>query len=121
MTIKNEFVAYLLESLEPLGSVEAKVMFGGFGIYRDGLMFGLVSDDIFYLKADKKNRPDFEVKGLPPFTYKRKGKDLSMSYYQAPDRAIEASEVLCQWAERAFDAAVRSSKGKVKKKPGKKK
>ena len=121
MTIENEFVVYLLELLDPLGSVEAKAMFGGFGIYRDGLMFGLVSDDIFYLKADKENRPDFEEEGLPPFTYKRKGKDLSMSYYQAPHRAMEASEVLCQWAERAFDAAVRSSKGKVKKKSGKKK
>jgi len=120
MTMENEFVGYLLELLDPLGSVEAKAMFGGFGIYRHGLMFGLVSDETFYLKADERNRPDFEARGLPPFTYTRKGKELSMSYYQAPHDAMESSGVLCRWAERAFNAAVRGSKRKEKKKQGRK-
>ena len=116
MTIENEFVAWLLELLEPLGSVEAKGMFGGFGIYRHGLMFGLVSDDTFYLETDEKNRPDFEARGLAPFTYSRKGKKLSMSYYQAPHDAMESSRVLCKWSERAFDAAARASQARHKKK-----
>lgn len=120
MTMENQFVGYLLELLDPLGSVEAKAMFGGFGIYRHGLMFGLVSDETFYLKADERNRPDFEARGLPPFTYTRKGKELSMSYYQAPHDAMESSGILCRWAERAFDAAVRGSKRKEKKKQGRK-
>jgi DNA transformation protein len=82
--VKDEFVQYLLELLGSLGDVEAKAMFGGFGIYRHGLMFGLVSEDTFYLKADDKNRSLFENRGLDPFTYKRKGKSFRMSYYQVP-------------------------------------
>lgn len=114
MTKKNEFMTYLLELLEPLGSVQAKAMFGGYGVYKDGLMFGLVSEDVFYLKADDKNRGDFESKGMPPFTYKRKDKTLSMSYFQAPPDVMENSDDLCEWGKRAYDAALRGGKGKKK-------
>ena len=66
--------------------------------------------------ADDGNRLDFEGKGLPPFTYQRKGKGLSMSYYQAPPEAMDNSEVLCGWAQKAFDAALRAAKKKPRKK-----
>ena len=91
-------------------------MFGGFGIYRQGLMFGLVSQDTFFLKADDKNRADFEGKGLRPFTYPRKGEEFSMSYYQAPAEAMDNAEILCEWAEKAYDAALRAALNKPKKK-----
>ena len=120
MTNKNEFITFLLELLDPLGSVEAKSMFGGFGIYRQGLMFGLVSEDTFYLKADEVNRGEFEGKGLPRFHYERRGKTLSMSYYQAPPEAMDNAEGLCGWAQKAYDAAVRAAQKKPKKKRGKK-
>ena len=119
MAKENEFIAFLLELLEPWGSVEAKSMFGGFGIYRQGLMFGLVSQDTFFLKADDENRADFEGKELRPFTYQRKGKELSMSYYQAPPEAMDNAELLCQWAQKAYDAALRAAQNKRKKKGGK--
>ena len=116
MAKENEFITFLLELLEPLGSVEAKSMFGGFGIYRQGLMFGLVSQDTFFLKTDDKNRADFEGKGLRPFTYLRKGKELSMSYHQAPPEAMDDAEVLCEWAQKAYDAALRAAQNKSKQK-----
>ena len=119
MTNENEFIAFLLELMEPLGSVEAKSMFGGFGVYRHGLMFGLVSQDTLYLKADEVNRGEFEEKGLPRFTYERKGKALSMSYYQAPPEAMDNAEALCGWAQKAYDAAIRAPQKKPKKKRGK--
>jgi DNA transformation protein len=116
MTSKNAFITYLLELFEPMGAVEAKAMFGGFGIYRKGLMFGLVANDCLYLKADDENRPDYESRALPPFTYERKGKKLSMSYYQAPPEAVESGEELCQWGEKAYQAALRREKKKKSKK-----
>jgi DNA transformation protein len=91
-------------------------MFGGFGIYRHGLMFGLVSQNTLYLKADGVNRAEFEAKGLPRFTYERRGKELSMSYYQAPPEAMDNAESLCKWAQKAHDAALRASKKKPNKK-----
>ena len=116
MTNNNEFISFLLEQLEPMGPVEARGMFGGFGIYRQGLMFGLVSQDTLYLKADEVNRAEFEEKGLPPFTYERRGKALTMSYYQAPPEAMDQSDELCKWAQRAHDAALRAARNRPKKK-----
>ena len=50
------FISYLLELLAPFGNVRAKKMFGGHGIFKDELMFGLVADETLYLKADDGNR-----------------------------------------------------------------
>jgi len=109
MAAHNQFVDYVLELLEPLGPVKAKAMFGGFGIYRHGLMFGLVDNDTLFLKVDASNRADFEAKGLTPFSYNRKGKAVSMSYYQAPHEAIDDAETLCQWAQKAYGATLRAA------------
>jgi DNA transformation protein len=116
MALRSEFVEYLLELLEPFGDVKAKAMFGGFGIYRHDLMFGLVANDSLYLKVDEKSRSEFESKGLSPFVYKMKGKEFSMSYYKAPDEALEDPEEMAQWAQKAYDAAKRAPQRKRMKK-----
>jgi DNA transformation protein len=109
-----------VELLEPLGTVRAKAMFGGFGIYLKGLMFGLVADDTLYFKVDEKNRSDYEEKRLGPFTYQRGGKKFAMSYYRVPGEAIDDAQDLCAWAKKAHDAAVRVAANKQRKKLGKK-
>jgi DNA transformation protein len=120
MAGKTEFVEYLLELLEPFGRVKVKVMFGGFGIFRRDLMFGLVADDTLYLKVDEKSRSEFQSKGLDPFVYKMKGKEFAMSYYQAPAEAMEDPEEMAQWAKKAYDAAKRAAQRKrIKKRGGK--
>ena len=116
--MQNEFVNYLLESLEAFGPVRAQAMFGGFGIFRQNLMFGLVDQDTLYLKADDHNRVDFEAGGLRPFTYKRKGEEVALSYYQAPHQAIDDSEDLCRWAQQSYEAAVRATQTRQKKRRG---
>ena len=90
-------------------------MFGGYGIYRDGLMFGLVADDMLYLKVDELNKTAFEERELTPFEYDKKGKKMKMSYYQAPEDAMENSEEMLVWAEKAFGAALRAAAKKNKK------
>jgi DNA transformation protein len=117
---QNEFVTHLLELLEPLGPVQARAMFGGFGIYLKGIMFGLVADNTLYFKVDEKNRPDYEEEGLGPFAYQRGTKKFTMSYYRAPAEAVDNTHDLYVWAEKAYDAAVRVSLHKQRKKRGKK-
>jgi DNA transformation protein len=112
MAGKSEFAEYLLELLKPFGEVKVKAMFGGFGIYRRDLMFALVADDTLYLKVDEKSRTEFESRGLSPFVYKMKGKEFSMSYYQAPAEALEDPEEMAQWAKKAYDAAKRAAQRK---------
>ena len=87
-------------------------MFGGFGIYHQGLMFALVIDDILYLKADAESKLVFEKRGLAPFEYDRRNKIIKMSYYQAPEDIFDDFEEATHWANLAYNAAL-----KTKKKP----
>lgn len=106
----NAFITHLLELLEEFPDVTAKRMFGGHGIFRDGLMFGLVADSMLYLKVDDGNRAEFEDRGLEPFTYESKGKPIKMSYYQAPEEVLDNEEEMLAWAESAYGAALRKKK-----------
>lgn len=111
----SDFIAHLLETLAPVGGVTAKRMFGGHGIFREGLMFGLVADGVFYLKADAENAPEFDALDLPPFTYEKSdGQVFAMSYRQCPEDALESPVVMRRWAESAFEAAVRNQKPRKK-------
>jgi DNA transformation protein len=112
MPAASEFVAYLVETLKPLGGVGARRMFGGHGIFKDGLMLGLVAADQLYLKVDDGNRGAYEAKGLKPFDYVKRGKRVAMSYYEAPSEAFDDPDVLCDWAQDAYGAARRAKKPK---------
>ena len=108
LNVENEFVGYVVELMQSIGPVYAKSMFGGHGIFLEELMFGLISDGTLYLKADKESENEFLEKGLEVFTYNRQGKRLKMSYYQAPEEALEDVEEMNTWANKAYSAALRA-------------
>ena len=112
---KNEFVTYVVDSMQPLGAVHAKRMFGGHGIFLQGLMFGLIADSVLYLKADKDLENDFIIQGLEAFHYHKKNTLHTLSYYQAPEEALENEEVMFEWATKAYQAAIRVADKKRKK------
>ncbi len=91
------FLAHILELMRPLGGVTARAMFGGFGIYRNGRMFAILVDDELFFKVSDHSRAKFEQRGLKPFTYERKGKQISMSYFQAPAECLDESHVMVDW------------------------
>jgi DNA transformation protein and related proteins len=112
MARSSEFVAFVLESLQPLRGVSARRMFGGFGIYKDGVMFALIAHDTLYFKVDDGNRAAYEDAGLPHFTYADKGKPIVMPYREAPPEGFDDREILCAWAREAYAAALRAKKSK---------
>lgn len=112
MTAEGAFADFVEDSLQSLGPVGARRMFGGHGIFLDGLMFALIADDTLYLKVDDGNRPAFETRGLGPFVYEGKGRAVRMSYFEAPPDALDEPEVLRAWAGDALAAARRAQTGK---------
>ena len=106
----SPFVKNILDMLSNLGDVRSRSMFGGYGIYYDGVMIGLIASGAFYLKVDDGNRTAFEAEGSKPFTYRRKGqtKDVAMSYWEVPADVLESRDALCQWTRDAHAAALRS-------------
>jgi DNA transformation protein len=118
MTADREFVGYVVESLRGLGPVGARRMFGGHGIFMNGLMFGLIAEGQLYLKVDDGNRAAYEAEGLQPFTYSGKGRPVEMSYREAPSEGFDDPEILCDWAREAYAAALRTEAGKTKRRSG---
>lgn len=104
----SEFVLFLLESLEQLGTVTARAMFGGYGLYLEGRMFGLVAEDELYLKTDREIDCYFDQLSLPHFEYEKKGRRFKMSYRRCPDEALDDAEILAQWVTRSYQAALRA-------------
>lgn len=87
-------------------------MFGGAGLYRDEVMFGLVSDNEIFLKCDAELETRFREAGCHPFVYERKGKSIETSYWSIPPAALDDPDGLKRWAELALAAAARSVKRK---------
>ena len=112
----SDYIDFLKEVFAEFGPVYTRRMFGGHGLYFDGLMFGLITQDTLYLKADAENRHFFEAQGLEKFTYEKQGKQYSIAYFQAPDQLYDDPQEAALWARRSWEAAVR---GDAKKPPKK--
>jgi DNA transformation protein len=103
MPVSDEFVEYALEQLSGWGEVSVRRMFGGAGLYRGGIMFAVIADDVAYLKVDDSNRDDFVRAGSAPFEpYPDKIKTTIRTYYEIPADVLEDPGELAKWAERSW-------------------
>ena len=114
MAVSAAYREYALEQLGRVSPITSRRMFGGVGVYCDGLFFALLAEDATYFKVDDGNRGDFEAAGSGPFV--PWGYEKPMQYYQVPEELMEDPERLRPWMEGALDVARRARS----KKPGKK-
>jgi len=111
----DAFTQLCVELLSPLGPVRARAMFGGQGLYIDGLFAALIAGGELYLKVDDTTQPRFEAAGCQPFSFEMKnGQKTSMRYYRPPEEALESPPLMLPWARMAFEAALRAANAKVK-------
>ena len=100
-------VAHLLDMLRDWGGVSARRMFSGYGLFRQGAMFGLIARDTFYLRVDDRTRPDFAAAGSRVFTYRREAREVELrSYMECPPDILEDPEEMLRWAKAAASAAL---------------
>lgn len=113
MPHKNKFVDRVLTLLTPHGDIRARAMFGGYGLYLDGMIFAIIVQDRLYFKTDAETRPRFVRTGSKPFSYVRAGeKAVSLSYYEAPPRTMNSARAIMPWMELATLAARGAAKAK---------
>ena len=111
MSVSGEFADFIVEQMQALGPVSRRRMFGGMGLFRDGLMFALIDNDVLYLKADRESQQAFEAEGLKPFSYSTKrGEHTLTSYWRAPERCLDDPDEMAVWAGRAFQCALRAKR-----------
>lgn len=108
MPVSDEYLAYVIDQLECLGSIRPRRMFGGAGLYFEGLFFAVVADDVLYFKVDDSNRPDYEAEGMEAFR-PFPDKSMVMGYYQVPIDVLESKETIRDWAEKALRVAERKA------------
>jgi DNA transformation protein len=84
MAVSNDYLAYVLDQLAGLRGVSSRRMFGGVGLYCDEYFFGLIADDVLYLRVDDSNRADYAARGMAQFKPYADRPLLSMNYYEAP-------------------------------------
>jgi DNA transformation protein len=108
LKVSDGFRAFVLDQLGELGRVEPRPMFGGIGLYHDGLFFGIVAGDVLYLKVDDRTRGDYVSAGMPPFKpyAHRSG---TMQYYAVPPDILESPPELAVWSRRAVEVAGRAA------------
>ena len=108
MVASDSFAEFLREQLTPLGRVTMRRMFGKTGVFCDELMFGMVTDNMLYLRVDDHNRAAFkEVEAFPPLSYEKKGCTIDLSFWRAPERLFDEPDELVTWARAALAAARR--------------
>jgi DNA transformation protein len=116
MAKRSEYTDWLCEQLAPIGHISARAMFGGWGVYCDGLIFSLVIEDVCYLKADASTMPALREAGSAPFCYARKdGRTTEVAYWRVPDEALEDRAALLLWARQALGVALRAHAAKPAK------
>ena len=113
----KKLVASLGAKLAPLGPFQARPMFGGYGLYIDGLIFGLMISDQVFLKVDDQNRAVFETAGSEPFRFETARGETITSYWSCPDAVLRDATKLQLWVTGALAASRRAQL----KKPARKK
>lgn len=108
LKVSEGFRDFVLDQFGELGRVVPRPMFGGVGLYHDGLFFGIVAGDVLYLKVDDRSRGDYVAAGMPPFKpyAHRSG---TMQYYAVPAAVLESPPELARWAHKAIEVAARAA------------
>lgn len=108
MVASESFGEFLREQLAPLGPVTLRRMFGKTGVFCEGVMLGMVSDETIYFRVDDLNREAFAAAAAAPsLSYEKQGRSIDLSFWRAPDRLLDDSEEFVTWARQALEAAHR--------------
>ena len=112
---RSDFVDYVVHDLlSGFSNVRSRAMFGGHGLYKDGVIFAILVKDQLYFKVDETNKKDYVKKGSRPFTYLASGKKrVSMSYWEVPSEILEEREEMSRWAQKSYRINLKRDKMKA--------
>jgi DNA transformation protein and related proteins len=109
----TEFTRFIRDQLSPLGDVTTRRMFGKAGVFCEGVMFGVIADNMLYFRVDDHNRVAFkEAESFAPLSYVKQGRSINLAFWRAPDRVFDDQDELIDWARAALAAAHRVAVGR---------
>lgn len=108
MTVSSDYLVYVLDQLAQLGDVSSRRLFGAAGLYCGEAFFGLIANDLLYLRVDDSNRSDYTRRGAVQFRPYADRPHLSMNYYETPVDVLEDAARLIEWARRSVAVAMKA-------------
>src|SRR5262245_61726406 len=116
MVASADFVEFLTEQLQPLGRISTRRMFGKTGVFLGGVMFGMVTDNVLYVRVDDLNRATLkEAEAFPPLNYAKGGEMIDLAFWRVPERLMDEPDELVAWARAGLEAARRVAAKRPKK------
>ena len=111
--MSKQFLEYIQDLLSPFGEFKSRSMFGGYGIYKNGMIIAIIIDEELYFKADQEVKTYFESFGSEQFSYfSKNGKKVHMSYWKAVPDILEQQDLMERWIDFSYEVALRSKRGK---------
>jgi DNA transformation protein len=108
MVASDSFAEFLREQLAPLGGITMRRMFGKTGVFCDGVMLGMVTENTLYFRVDEHNREILrEAEASPPLNYAKQGSTIDLAFWRVPERLFDEPDELIVWARAALEAASR--------------
>ena len=118
MVASDAFADFLREQLAPVGRVATRRMFGKTGVFCDGVMLGMVTENTLYFRVDDRNRALFEeAAAFPPLSYEKKGRTIDLSFWRMPERLFDEPDEFLGWARAALAAARRVASKRERPRP----
>ncbi|MBW3552004.1 MAG: TfoX/Sxy family protein [Gemmatimonadetes bacterium] len=110
--VTTDFRDFVLEQLRRASraTITHRAMFGGVGVYAEGLFFAIMADDLLYFKVDDETRPAFEARGMGPFLPYDDPARPMRGYWQLPGEVLEEPTELEAWVADAVAVARRAKK-----------
>ncbi|TFY98673.1 TfoX/Sxy family protein [Ramlibacter rhizophilus] len=105
---RAEFAEYCAELLASAGAVQLRRMFGGHGLYVDGLFVAIITGERLYLKADAETAPAFERAGGQRFSHRSRERVVSLQFWTPPAEAMDSPALMQPWGRLALAAALRA-------------
>ena len=97
------------------GPVDVRRMFGGAGIFADGVMFALISDETDLSEGRRADGLGLRARKARRVSVRdRRGHRSLTSYRRMPERLYDDPEELAEWARAAHPVALRPSLRKRK-------
>src|ERR1700741_5582348 len=99
MVASETYAEFLREQLAPIGRIPLRRMFGKSGVFCDGVMLGMVTENTLYFRVDDENQATFkEAESAPPLNYKKRCTTIDLSFWRVSERLFDEPDEFLAWA-----------------------
>jgi DNA transformation protein len=110
--VTSDFRDFVVLQLGNLRGLTCKAMFGGYGLWANGVFFGIIYEDKVYFRTGPDSLSEYIDAEMQPFAT---ADFVSTNYYEVPPEVMSSGIKLVKWAETAVGESLRIKKSPKRK------